>query len=243
MNFSALLNYLCQHQALDYALYRKCLLLVPDTAHWTPPPPNSFHAARNHARLKLGKLAINSYFGLPDRIESAIIRLAQAEDVEPPTDTERQAWVDQLRQFPPKTLERLLPVAFHGRRLLCEALGWESALPLIEQLIKSAGLRPNEQGRIISTDASNSPDPTSGVIDVAAVQNAIRQAGEPLAQKVLRLFDEAKVGVSNMVTLFEAVGGWNRAQVEKGFRKHNQIAIKAYGLLPLERGQAEVVER
>src|SRR5690606_35400053 len=40
-----------------------------------------------------------------------------------------------------------------------------------------------------------------------------------------------------------AAAGANRDKVLKSLNKHSQIAIKAYGLLPLERGEEEVLER
>jgi hypothetical protein len=204
---------------------------------------NLIQAAETHMRLKLGKLVVNSSYSLPDRVESAVIRLAQTEIPETLSEAERRALVDQLRQFPTKTLERLLPVAAYSRDLICEALGWEDALPLVELLVRTAALTPNKDGVFVARDASNSPDSTLGVIDVATVKEVFNRAGDELTQKVLRLFEEARVGIDNIIVLFEAVRGWNRAKVEGGFKKHNQISIKAYGLLPLQQGNEELLER
>ncbi|HEX2922558.1 MAG TPA: DUF4132 domain-containing protein [Chloroflexota bacterium] len=61
--------------------------------------------------------------------------------------------------------------------------------------------------------------------------------------EVLSLFRKAKVGAEDVVMLIEAVAGWNRPQVEKSLTKRKQAAVKAYGLLPLERGEDEALDR
>jgi hypothetical protein len=66
----------------------------------------------------------------------AVMHLAWARDIEPPDEEASARLVAELRTFPPATLRRLLPVTRHGRRVLCEALGWEDRLPLIDLLLR-----------------------------------------------------------------------------------------------------------
>lgn len=289
--FDDLINYLADHEQLDYFMFRQSALSLPQilteityARRQTLKPSEKitemtegFHrklieeaskeltlenyrtilnshiplrgseyllrAAESHARLHLDKLTVQKWWHWSDNIESAVIRLAMAEVSEPDTLDDRQTFIKQLQSFLTKTLERLLPVAAHSRILICEALGWEKAIPLIDLLVDSANLHIGYGGFFTSSDVLNSSDPQSGVINVLAVKTAIDSAGESLTKKILRLFRESKVGVSNTLMLFEAVMGWNRVKVEEGVKKHNQISIKAYGLLPLERGDAEVIER
>jgi hypothetical protein len=58
-------------------------------------------------------------------------------------------------------------------------------------------------------------------------------AGDETTREILQLFRKSGETTTNTVMLIEAVAGWNRDKVIQGLRKHSQIAIKAYGLLPL----------
>src|SRR5690606_165791 len=140
-----------------------------------------------------------------------------------------------------QTLKALLPIAIHARAALAEALGWQHALPLIDQIVATTGLDPASMRP--AEDVANSADPTNGVLDVPAVRAALAQAGEATAREVLGLFRSAQVGVGNTLRLIEVLSGRERAWLEKGLAKRNQTAIKAYGLLPIERGAEEVAER
>lgn len=57
------------------------------------------------------------------------------------------------------------------------------------------------------------------------------------------LWREAKVFDQKTVFLIEAIAGWNRTEITQLLAKRKQLAVKAYGLLPLERGHEEVLER
>jgi hypothetical protein len=98
-------------------------------------------------------------------------------------------------------------------------------------------------GERISADVPNSTDPLSGVLDVAAVRGALARVPANLAQEMLAQLCKAKAGVENSAMLVRAVGGWNSAAVEQGLKRYGQVSIKAYGLLPLTRGEDETLER
>ncbi len=196
-------------------------------------------AARLHDRLRLGRLVWKDY-RFSDGLESGIVHLAAAA-VEPASAEEHAQLVADLRQVRPQTLKALLPIAWRARAPILDALGWSHALPLVEQIVSTAGLE--NAGPLDETDVRSSADPNNGVLDVAAVRAALAQAGDDTARQMLALFRSAQVGARNTVRLIEALAGWERAWVEQGLAKRNQIAVKAFGLLPLERGAEEVAER
>jgi len=204
-------------------------------------------AVRQHSINKLGKLVYphqpGEYDYRPkakqiktrDGLAAAVIHLALASDTEPQLVAERQALVAELKIFPSTTLKYLLPVAIHSQRVLCEALGWQQALPLIE-VIANISHRNNTSNAWRTADIE--------VMEVAAVRSALAQTDDALAHEVWTLWREAKVTTNNnIVLLIEAIAGWNRAEIEKSLPKRKQLAVQAYGLLPLERGQDEVLER
>jgi Domain of unknown function (DUF4132)/Family of unknown function (DUF5724) len=207
-------------------------------------PEHLIRAAELHVKLGLRTLTLSWWsLTLPvyyheGESEAEVIRLARTDDVEPLTDADRQALIARLRQFPPQTLKALLPVATHARRVLCEALGWNETLAIVEQISDIAEREYSGAG----SDVPNAPDPDCGVIDAAVVRAALTRVDPETMRAILRLFSAAKVA-QNTAVLIQAVAGWNRADIEKGLKKHRQIAIKAYGLLPLERGTEEVLER
>ena len=196
-------------------------------------------AARLHDRLRLGRLVWKDYH-FHDGLESGIVHLAAAA-VEPASAEEHDQLVADLRQIRPQTLKALLPIAWRARAPILDALGWSHALPLVEQVLATAGLE--SAGPFEQADVRSSPDPTDGVLDVPSVRAALAQAGDETARQVLALFGSAQVGARNAVRLIEALAGGERAWVEQGLAKRNQIAVKAFGLLPLERGAEEVAER
>ena len=211
-------------------------------------------AARHHERLKLGKLEISGWSYYYDFLDGkkrkpalGVVHLANGQETEPDDPAERKELIGQLRKFPQKTLEALLPVAMRSTRLLCEALGWEAALPLMDSVYARANLPAHrayvKQGHTEQDATRNSPDPTNGVIDLAAAKNLIDAAGQDVAGKILTGLAECNGAVANTATLFGAAGGFNATSLKKGLAKRNQTAIKAFGLLPLTRGAKEALER
>jgi hypothetical protein len=211
-------------------------------------------AARHHQRLRLGKLGVSrwAYFhdffdGKQRAPEIAVIQLANACDAEPADESARNELLSELRKFPRKTLEALLPVALRSPQILCEALGWEAGFPLIDLVYSQAKLTGHRgyfpAGHAHEDATSNSPDPGNGVLDVSAVQELIAAAGTEVAGKILEGLAESNGAVANTAMLFAAVGGFHSAEIAKKLAKRNQTAVKALGLLPLARGNAEALER
>ena len=133
-------------------------------------------AVRQHAAHRLGPLIYQGHT-VGDGVYSAVLALARAREVEPADPAARARLVAELKSLPARSLETVLYVALAGRRLLLEALGWEHAGGLVEALVGLAGLE-RDQSSFISTDVRNSPDPTEGVADVAAVDAALAGAGK-----------------------------------------------------------------
>ncbi len=166
--------------------------------------------------------------------ERAIRWFAEIHSLEPEDDPE--AVVAQLRTSPPDVLEALLPFARAARPLVLRALGWDHAEPLLRAILRVGACEGD-----LETDIGNSADPTVGIVDRHEVAESLSTAG-PLARRLIAALQRAKTGPKNAITLVEAVGGWNAASLLKSLRRDSQIALKAYGLLPLQEPR-EVTER
>ena len=177
-------------------------------------------AVRQHAACRLGLLMYQGHT-VGDGVYSAVLALARAREVEPADPAARARLVAELKSLPARSLETVLYVALAGRRLLLEALGWEHAGGLVEALVGLAGLE-RDQSSFISTDVRNSPDPTEGVADVAAV-DAPRRRGEDLARRILGGYRKAKSGPTTRPICCK------RGRLEQGRR----------GSLPLEAQPAQ----
>lgn len=106
---------------------------------------------------------------------------------------------------------------------------------LTESLLNDAGL-----------PTANSRDPANGVLDRAAVLRVLQAVGETGARRRLGQLKRADPHSRPAIALLEAAAGWNRAEVLTGLRQRAQLAVKAFGLLPLpagEAGPAECLER
>ncbi|MBI5932036.1 MAG: DUF4132 domain-containing protein [Chloroflexi bacterium] len=196
-------------------------------------------AAQYHVEYQLGKLTDVYGWTTP---EQAVRHLAGAEAVEPTTEAERAELIQTLKQFPRETLMALFPVATHSRNLLVEALGWQDAIPVIELVFQIAEQEFETEGYAYR-DIPNSIDPASGVLDFWAVQAVFAKFTNKRLAEIFKFLRQSGAGIKNTLTLLEAVVGLNGEKVEKGMKHDSQIAIKAYGLLPLERGDAEIMER
>ncbi|MBE9191559.1 DUF4132 domain-containing protein [Gloeocapsopsis crepidinum LEGE 06123] len=196
-------------------------------------------AVRQHSIYQIGKLVYphaNKYFRNPNKIKwqdgitRAVINLAQAADTEPELPTDRQVLIAQLQRLPFTSLKYLLPIAQNSQNVLCVALGWDEALPLINIL------------KIVKHNITDTFKVELDLKTVATLRSAFVKAGD-LGREIWTLWREAKVFDKNTVFLIEAIAGWNRTEIEQALAQRKQLAIKAYGLLPLEGGQEEVLER
>jgi hypothetical protein len=191
---------------------------------------------------ELGKLVhdVYSYYFEPGP-ESVVMHLAMATDTEPLSKQTYNNLVNRLRGFKPTTLKRLLPVAPHSRRILCEALGWNDVYPLIDEIMRVS--RMDEQEFNYSAGIRSSPDATYGVIDARLIRTILESLDKKRVREVFKLFRQAKVGVNNAIKLVESAAGWTKSWIEKSLPRRNQLAVRAYGLAPLEKSHDEVKER
>ncbi|MBI4605532.1 MAG: DUF4132 domain-containing protein [Planctomycetes bacterium] len=150
--------------------------------------------------------------------------------------------VQRLKACKPETLRAVLPVAGAGTGLVLRALGWGDAEPLVAYVRRMGRL---DHARSILpgfTDLRNSDDPSEGAIDRAALLALVAKAGEERARQVLGLLESARLPIKKTLLLVQAALGVNRDKVLKALKRRSQTAVKAYGLLPLERSE-EVLER
>ena len=148
----------------------------------------------------------------------------------------------ELGRFTPATLRTALPHAPATEEAFLTALGWTAALPLL-RLTRRIAARTHQTAYESTPDAPNCSDPTSGVVERAEIAALIEAAGPKLARQLMATLRSGRIKVDHTTKLVEAVGGWNRKQIEKGLKQFGQVNLKALGLLPLERGDEEVVER
>ncbi len=170
----------------------------------------------------------------------AILSLAQIADLAPEDDP--AAVVAALRKFRPETLRLVFPFAVPMGDLLLQALGFEALRAPWAWLQRTS--RYDGQ-RILSTgdvDFPSSPDPEAGVVDVAVFRAVYAMTGEKDWKALLRFLKTCHVSIPNTLFLCRAILGANRAEVSDRIAKRNQVAVKAYGLLPLTRDD-ECLER
>ncbi|HEY8149993.1 MAG TPA: DUF4132 domain-containing protein [Vicinamibacteria bacterium] len=151
--------------------------------------------------------------------------------------------VRALSRFRASTLQAVLPISGVGQVPVLRALGWERAQRLLGLLLTVRNVRFADASGTPHPDAPNSADPSSGVVDPAEVRAAVDEAGPDIARALLAAFRRAQDGFDNTLVLFEAACGWNREAILDKVNHDSQIALKAFGLLPLERGAEEVLER
>jgi hypothetical protein len=206
-------------------------------------------SAELHRSFKLKKLVSDPHFKTysekKESMEALVIHLANARDVVPEDPDAYQKLVADLQAFPKDTLRYLVPVAKEARPPLLEALGWQAAMPLIEFMLELGSRKFG--GGFGSKDVPNSPDPASGAVDLKRYREVQELAGEELSRKIQKLFYDARVGLDNTIRLLRAANGEGRDKIlkyiGKSTKRLDQKIVKAYGLLPLLKGDKEVFER
>jgi len=84
----------------------------------------------------------------------------------------------------------------------------------------------------------NQPNPDLGVLDRERAVKLITAAGRELAERCFSETGQANANARNAMMLFRAIHGWNRDEILKAIQQRTQIAIRAFGLLPLAEGEA-----
>ena len=84
----------------------------------------------------------------------------------------------------------------------------------------------------------NQPNPDLGVLDRERAEKLIAAAGSEVAEDSFAGIGKQNANARNAMMLFRAVPGWNRDEIRKAIQQRTQIAIRAYGLLPLAEGDA-----
>jgi hypothetical protein len=147
--------------------------------------------------------------------------------------------VRRLRQFTPETLMIVLPVTTYAAPLVLDALGQHDLAPLW-QYVLSFGHYTKRWG---DNDIRNSPDTTDGIVDLPTFTTLVAVDGDTRWKRVLALLETLYIRLPNTIRILEAAMGKQRAKVLDGVAKRAQPAIKAYGILPLEHGEDECLER
>lgn len=203
------------------------------------PPSGAWYLLKACAlveQLGIGKIRWVEYS--PKGVEGALLRLADIAGFEP---GEEEGLVAALRGFETKTLETVMPVAGAAREHVLTALGWQNLVPLLREV---RAVAERDWGDLwTNRDLHNSPDPRCGVVDRARLAALLAACDEKTTRRFLSLLRAAGLPWKNTLLLIEAVAGWNREEIGKKLVKRNQPALKSFGLLPLERGLEEALER
>jgi len=163
-------------------------------------------------------------------------RLLDVGSLDENEDTE--AIVDRLSALSPALLRGVLPVCGLARGWVLRALGWGDLAPLDAWAHTHRAVRRTGQGRLAFCHCT---DPTCGVLDQTHLRGMLAAADEAHVDAWLAAGagDESLRAVGWML---DALRGRNRAFLEKKLKHSTIIAIKAYGLLPLE-GQDDLRSR
>jgi hypothetical protein len=140
----------------------------------------------------------------------------------------------KLRMVPEPFLLIALPyVGAAARHALLRVLGWDDLQPLLSVIFAHAVPTGVESPAHRVQDIPDSDDPTLGIADRAALLAAIGQANPVHMSRCLAALGESSVPFTHTLAYVAAVQGLQRKSLETRLKTHSQIAIKAYGLLPL----------
>ncbi|TAA47472.1 DUF4132 domain-containing protein [Corallincola spongiicola] len=186
-------------------------------------------------RLGLGAKQVNadSY----DKLSRLLYNFARFRCFEADENVEQLAV--QLKKFKPATLWLLLPFAGKTQKAILNVLEAESLIPLIEFIALLVRDTPyNSEPQIHTFD--NSESETCGVVDLHAFHAAVKDLPAKLITTYFKSLKGSKLGYTRAIYLCEAILGNNQKVLEKSIDKHNQIAVKALGLLPINTDQDAV---
>ncbi|MBL6987474.1 MAG: DUF4132 domain-containing protein [Methylobacter sp.] len=177
---------------------------------------------------KLGVSAINAH---KNTAPWNILRKLAGAEILGNEDTEQI--LAKLQGFSKQSLLALLPFNHSsGRTLMMQALGWQSLEPLINWIIS------------LSERRTSMVDPESYNIINRLPEFEAKLVGLDMTsvKELLEVYRNASQ-LTNTLTLFEAKLGFNTEQLQASIAKHIQFPISVYGLVPLERGEEETLER
>lgn len=164
-----------------------------------------------------GLLFVRGHWG-HKRIEDVLGRLIQTVRRRPDDDAAELTRL--LAAFRPETLLAALPCAKDYRPELCAALAWPGADELLGLL-----------ERITQSSPDHNADPAKGVVHRAEIMNLAQRMDAAQLESLLGAFAPHQAAA---VTFVRAALGVNRKEIRRLLGRRNQLAARAFGLLPLE---------
>lgn len=129
---------------------------------------------------------------------------------------------EALSTLKEETLWLILPFAGAGTSAVLRALNAEALEPLHHWIEAEAPY------------IHNGESPRSGRVDCAVLAEHVR-APAPLLKRYYRAMRESRQeGPRRVIKLVQAFCDENREALEKGLKRHSQVELKAYGLLPIK---------
>lgn len=173
------------------------------------------------------------------RVVAAVARLADQKELSEDVDSLRE----KLAGFSKKTLRTVAINAGAASDLILgmKELGANpESVPFIKYFLSLDNPAPYEQA------FANSPDPSQGVFPIAELQRLQQPAGSKGVGLLIDVLKSRGREWSNGVTVVEALFKPNWAKLEKAMKRHGQIAVKAFGCMPLDENtghEEQVLER
>jgi len=182
-------------------------------------------------KYDIKSLSDNLYYS-DNQIKSIAAMMAKSTGLSP--NESEVGFIEALKKYKAASLLLILPICDKVQKYVIEAMEWEAAKPLLDYIKRTA----EKHG-----DFYNSENEQHGVIDKQEVEVLIDEAGEKIAKKLLSQMRKAKIDCDRTTYLFEAIKGWNEKNIRSSLKKDTQIAIKAYGLLPINDNNTEQLDR
>jgi hypothetical protein len=190
---------------------------------------------------KLG-LATLLYESSWNEAKAILQRMVRTKGLTP--DENPDVIVELLRGFSEQTLKAVLPFAYTLEPLVMGALGWEDMQPVLDWIHRFRALNRQLSEQASTGKRCYAEDPEVDDEHRQALAALLANGDVVRVKTLVAMFRGMGPYCDHALTSLEALAGWNRKELEKSItRYHKMLAITAYGFVPLERGEEELLER
>ncbi len=148
----------------------------------------------------------------------------------------------ELLQFKPDTLIKVLPFAGAAQFAVARAIESQTEMKGVERLCVNLNdlfkdfACEDYVDRYKEVEAT-SPDPSKGIIDILDWRQVFDDLGEKGSRQIIKEFNKNKdvKSVYKLLLYPEIMLGENEKTIQKRIKSRNQIAIRSYGLWPIDK--------